>query len=71
MKNMFSNFDILNIEKIRIVQEILGPHRFRDVRKAISYNFALLSSKLLRGAPRNDEKTVLNLYRVGFSQFYL
>ena len=48
------------MEKVRFVEEILVPHRFRNVRKAISCNSVLLSSsKLLRGAPRNDEKTVL------------
>ena len=47
------------LKTIRFVQEILGPPRFRNASKAISCNFVLLSSKLLRGAPRNDEKTVL------------
>ena len=34
------------------------------MRKAISCNFVPLSSKLLRGAPRNDEKTVFERSRV-------
>ena len=55
----FEILKFLKLKKIRFVQEILVPHRFRNVRKAISCNFVLLSSKLLRGAPRNDEKTVL------------
>ena len=57
--------------KIRFLQEILVPHRFRNVRETISCNFDLLSSKLLRGAPRNDEKPKNRLKKIRFPSFSL
>ena len=57
---LFEHLKCLTLTKVRFVQEILGPHRFRNVRRVISCNFVLLSSALLRGAPRNDgQKTKL------------
>ena len=56
--------------KIRLFEEILDPHRFRNVRKAISCNFVLLSLPLV--VPINHEKTVLkNSLVANFGRRYL
>ena len=58
--------------KIRCFLIILGPHRFRNVREAISCNFVLLSSNMHLVAPRKNEKTVLKNSLVdNFGQSYL
>ena len=50
----------------------MGPHRFRNVREAISCNFALLSSKSHGVALKYDEKIVLkNSLVENFGRRYL
>ena len=53
------HFQILKLKQIRFILELLGPHRFRNVREAVSCNFVLLSSNMHLVAPIHDEKTVL------------
>ena len=55
----FEMFKFQNLKTIRFFEEILGPHRFRNVRETISYDFDLLSSNMHGVALKNDEKTVL------------
>ena len=73
MLRITSNFfKLLKLKQIRFILELLGPHRFRNVREAISCNFVLLSSNMHLVAPRKNEKTVLKNSLVdNFGQSYL
>ena len=70
---MFEMFIIKQkLKKVRFILELLDPHRFRNVREAISCNFVLLPSNMHLVAPIHDEKTVLkNSLVANFGRWYL